>query len=329
MQRYRLMSIVGSVCCPWLLLVGIASAQPGNDRVVPPNAIPVPSFPLPSDNEARIERALKAPTSVKWVEKSLDAAFEELEVQHKIDIWIDVAALAEAGVNRDEVITLNLKQISLTSCLKLILEPLGLVSVVEDEVLKITTPEKLAKRTITRIYPVGDLCTSPEEALELLETLECGIGQPREQAGVNRMVISSQLKTLTVRDSYAIQQEVKTMLLALREAQPTEKQGKVLAKPLEVNLTFAYLRDQEGRRTSETPVVFCNEDYMEVENLTSTLEREKRFLMAIHGQDVVGKVAVLIRVDRQVPMGLIKQLVTKCQESGFVNVSLRATAEEK
>lgn len=324
MQRYRLMSIVGS-----LLLVGIASAQPGNDRAAQPAGVPVPSFPLPSDNEAKIERALNAPTSVKWVEKSLDAALDELEVQHKIEIWIDVAALAEAEVNRDELITLDMKEISLRSCLKLILEPLGLVPIVEDEVLKITTPEKLAKRTVTRIYPVGDLCASSDGALELLATLKCAIGQTREHAGVSRMVISSQLKTLTVRDSYAIQQEVKTMLQALREAQPTEKQGKVLAKPLEVNLTFAYLRDQEGRKRSETPVVFCNEEYMEVENLTSTLEQEKRFLMAIHGQDVVGKVTVLVRVDRQVPMGLIKQLVTKCQESGFVNVSLRATADEK
>lgn len=329
MQRYRLMSIIGSMCCPCLLLVGIASAQPGNDRAAQPATVPVPSFPLPSDNEARIERALDTSTSVKWNEKSLETALNELEAQHKIEIWIDVAALDEAGMNRDELITLDMKEISLRSCLKLILEPLGLVSVVGDEVLKITTPEKLAKRTITRIYPVGDLCASPQEASELLETLECGIGQPREHAGVSRMVISSQLKTLTVRDSYAIQQEVKTLLRALREAQSTEKQGKMLAKPLEVNLTFGYLRDQEGRRRSETPVVFCKEEYVEVENLTSTLEREKRFLMAIHGQDVVGKAAVLIRVDRQVPMGLIKQLVTKCQESGFMNVSLRAAAEEK
>ncbi|MBS0205521.1 MAG: hypothetical protein JSS49_21665 [Planctomycetes bacterium] len=216
MQHRHLIAVAGSLSCVCMLSVGTAVAQIGD---------PVPSFPLPSANETRIERSLGAPTTVQWNEKSLEAAFEELEDHHQIEIWIDKAALADAGMNSDQPISLDTKEISLRSCLKLILEPMGLVPVVEDEVIKITTPEKMGQRTITRIYPVGDLCATPDEAKELMETLECGLGQPHERDGVCHMVISSRLKTLTVRDSYVTQHQVQILLKGLRDAQSTRSPG--------------------------------------------------------------------------------------------------------
>src|SRR5205807_2433654 len=99
-----------------------------------------------------------------------------------------------------------------------ILEPLGLVWVIEDEVLKITSQEVLDTKKVTRVYPVSDLFESSEEAKQLLETVQCGLGLASAQGEIPRFVVSTRLKTLTVRDSYAVQSKVQELLLALRDA---------------------------------------------------------------------------------------------------------------
>jgi hypothetical protein len=50
-----------------------------------------------------------------------------------------------------------MKGITLRSALRLLLQPLGLTYIIEDEVMKITTQAKADEKTSTRVYPVGDL----------------------------------------------------------------------------------------------------------------------------------------------------------------------------
>ncbi len=57
----------------------------------------------------------------------------------------------------DQPINLKLSGASFRSVLKLLLEPLQLTYVIEDEVMKITTATKAADKLTTRVYPVGDL----------------------------------------------------------------------------------------------------------------------------------------------------------------------------
>jgi hypothetical protein len=179
----------------------------------------VPSFPKPTVLEANILHSLNAATHVDWLDKPLEAALNDLEELHGIDIWINKQALQDEGVGTDQQVTLRLKGTPLRSCLKLLLEPLGLVYVIEDQVMKITTVSALQHRTVTRVYPVGDLCATADEAKQLLETLECGLGLPRDKEGTPRLVVSAKMKTLTVRDSYVIQEKVQELILALRDAQ--------------------------------------------------------------------------------------------------------------
>jgi biopolymer transport protein ExbD len=109
----------------------------------------------------------------------------------------------------------------------------------------------------------------------------------------------------------------------------------MLAKPPEVKpehelvLNFGFARSKEGRKLKSVPEVFYNERLVEVGNLTPDLEQEKRVMQALHGNDVIDKVTVLIRADSEVPTGLVQQLIKKCQDNGFTKFSLRATAEEK
>lgn len=151
---------------------------------------------------------LDAPANVDLIDVELAEALHQLEKQHDIDIWLDKQAISDAGQDIDQKITLAVKKVSLRSCLRLILEPLGLTTIVEDEVLKITTNAALANHITTRIYPIADLCATKDDATELLQTLECGLGKPENGEPKYHLVVSARLKSLTVRESYVVHQQV-------------------------------------------------------------------------------------------------------------------------
>lgn len=110
-----------------------------------------------SPNEQRIQRALTEPTEVAVTDQPLNEAIEYLKELHGIEIWLDKEALAADGIATDQLVTLNLSGISLRSALRLLLEPLLLTYVIEDEVMKITTIAKAEEKMSTRVYPVADL----------------------------------------------------------------------------------------------------------------------------------------------------------------------------
>jgi hypothetical protein len=215
-----------------LLLAGLlvtaspVQAQLNREDIADPPApahLSVPSFPRPSAAEARILQRLSEPVSTDWTDKKLEEALSDLEDRLSIEIWLDKQALQDDGLDTDQKITLEIGGVSLRTCLRLILEPVGLVYVVEDEVMKITSRVARGTDKIMRVYPVGDLCETPAEAEELLETIECGLGISRQTGDGPRYVISSKMKTLTVRDSYTVQEKVQELILALRDAQAANK----------------------------------------------------------------------------------------------------------
>lgn len=108
-------------------------------------------------NEKRIQKALTETTEVSFTDNPLEEALNYLEDLHHIEIWLDKAALSDEGVNSDQQINLVMSGISLRSALRLMLEPLGLTYLIEDEVMKITTQAKADEKMSTRVYPVADL----------------------------------------------------------------------------------------------------------------------------------------------------------------------------
>jgi hypothetical protein len=112
-----------------------------------------------SPSEEKIQAALIDPTGVtiEFIDTPLKDAMEFIADAHEITILIDEVALTEEGVNLDEPINRTLSGITLRSALKIILEPLGLTYVIEDEVMKITTIIAADDLLSTRVYPVGDL----------------------------------------------------------------------------------------------------------------------------------------------------------------------------
>jgi hypothetical protein len=122
-----------------------------------PVQLPIEYFPRPTKIEAKIIAALDTPTNIDFTDTPLENCFAPLQDFHKINIWLDRAAIAEEGGTLDQPVTLKLAGVRFRSVLKLLLEPIQLSYVIEDDVLKITTPFNANKTMITRIYPVRDL----------------------------------------------------------------------------------------------------------------------------------------------------------------------------
>ena len=84
--------------------------------------------------EERIIRALDDETEFEFVDLPLTDVVEYLKQQHNIQIILDEQALLDEGIQPDEPINWSVSGISLRSALKIILEPLALTYVIQDEV---------------------------------------------------------------------------------------------------------------------------------------------------------------------------------------------------
>lgn len=110
-----------------------------------------------SPNEQKIYDALDQITNVEFPGNPLSDVVEYISSQHGIPIIIDETELSNDGRSGDDEVELVLSGITLRSALKLLLEPLALTYVIEDEVMKITTELAATGSLQTRVYPVADL----------------------------------------------------------------------------------------------------------------------------------------------------------------------------
>ena len=107
------------------------------------------------ESERKIYRALNERSEISFNGTPLSGVVKFFRDTYNIPIVIDDKALEEENITPDEPITLELPAVSFRSALKLILEPLQLTYVIEDEVMRITS--KKTSANVVRVYPVGDL----------------------------------------------------------------------------------------------------------------------------------------------------------------------------
>jgi hypothetical protein len=110
-----------------------------------------------SPAEERIAAQLDTQTEIQFSDTPLTDVVVYLADYHGIPIIIDTDALSAEGIAPDIPITRSLTGVKLRSALKIILQPLQLSYIIEDEVMKITTVTVEKERLQTRVYPVGDL----------------------------------------------------------------------------------------------------------------------------------------------------------------------------
>jgi hypothetical protein len=139
-----------------------------SSRPLPPLASsdrPSMTHPLSSDviehskNESRIEEALNQPVDFNIEPQSFKDAIDFIAARYQIPIVIDQKALDEANVDTTTEVKGSFPGIKLRNLFKLLLEQLSapLTYVVEYEVLKISTLDKINTRLVVVVYDCRDL----------------------------------------------------------------------------------------------------------------------------------------------------------------------------
>lgn len=178
-------------------------------------------YPPSSVAEQRIVRALEEPTDFEFNEIPLRDAIDFIKEKHGVDIQLDDKALTDSAIATDTPITKNIKGVSLRSALNIMLRPLGLRWVIQDEVLLITTRDTAAQIMELRVYDVSEVVDAGEVAM-LSETIR----QTVEPASWNKqetmatvVPFASRGKTvLVVRQSARGHEQVLEFVASLRAA---------------------------------------------------------------------------------------------------------------
>jgi general secretion pathway protein D len=111
-----------------------------------------------SKAELEIQKSLSNKVDVKFNERPLAEVMDLLSELAGVPIVLDPVGMAAEGVTSDTPVTIRLnQQISLRSALNLVLAPLRLSYVIQDEVLRVTSEQTRDSNVYHKVYNVADL----------------------------------------------------------------------------------------------------------------------------------------------------------------------------
>jgi RNA polymerase sigma factor (sigma-70 family) len=120
------------------------------------------------EGEMRIRSALEQPIGNEYFDTPLAELIEDLARSNEIRIFVDPLGLAQEALRPDTPISFDFQGISLKEGLKLILDPLHLDYIIEEEFLKITSEQRAAATMETRVYDTRRISKLTSEALTKL-----------------------------------------------------------------------------------------------------------------------------------------------------------------
>jgi hypothetical protein len=133
---------------------------------------PCQAEPRPSDQEARIDEALREKCDVEFDQLPLIDALTRFAEPRQLPLYIDRKALADAGTGTDTPVTASVKGLTCKTALELLLDELDLTYLVRHEVLIITTKTEAENMLAIKVYPVFDLVARPPNAPATLPSLD-------------------------------------------------------------------------------------------------------------------------------------------------------------
>jgi type II secretory pathway component GspD/PulD (secretin) len=116
-----------------------------------------PIGPYKSAKEREIEHALDRSVSLSFNNVPLGTVIDQIRSMQDINVLPDMPALTERGISMDLPVTFQVDNMTLKSALKNLLNNVRLTYVVEDEALKITTPDNAKGKLVRVPYQVTDL----------------------------------------------------------------------------------------------------------------------------------------------------------------------------
>jgi hypothetical protein len=111
----------------------------------------------------RFETILAKKAAFEFNEMALNDVVEYLRNITKLNVYIDTRALDEVGIGSDTPVTISIKDVTLASALRQILQAIDPTLTFEyrDESLFISTRESAEENLTTLAYPVGDIVGEP------------------------------------------------------------------------------------------------------------------------------------------------------------------------
>ena len=138
--------------------------------------------------ERAIQNRLMQPLPLHLKNVPLQQAIHDIAIQSGVQVIPDMQALQRERINLDSPLSISVENIDMKSALNILLNPLKLTYIIEDQVLKITTEEKTHGRLVRIVYPVADLVVPVEDhplpaELDILKTFEKVSGPPPNLPG--------------------------------------------------------------------------------------------------------------------------------------------------
>ncbi len=154
--RFPLTALLVLLCFVSLTVADDPFGDPGNKDVKMEKKTDQPPKSYETVDAEAAERAIRVrmnlAVKVDFVEVPMFEAVAELSGRTGIPMKIDSRSLEEIGLSSDEAVTLNVQNISLRSCLNLMLRPYELTYVIDNETLMITTAEAADENLTTKVY---------------------------------------------------------------------------------------------------------------------------------------------------------------------------------
>ncbi|QDU54208.1 hypothetical protein [Aeoliella mucimassa] len=108
----------------------------------------------------RIRKVLARPlykSGLQFTDTPLSEVVAFIRDEYEIEVLLDLPALDDLAISPDEVVSVNLRHMSLGSALQHLLRPFDLTYMISDEVLLVTSDDEALTRPKVAIYPVGDI----------------------------------------------------------------------------------------------------------------------------------------------------------------------------
>lgn len=199
------------------------SAEKAAEQRAEPSPVSAPIiWAHQSSNAGHIHQVLAnklTSTGLDFPETELEEVVDFLRNEYEIPIQIDYAALDELGISPGDPVDVNVEDISLSSALRIMLRPLDLTTMIEDEVLLITTEEYAETRLLVGVHPVGDLLTDLSGGEELIEVLLSTVASESwAENGGGEAEIRPFNGMLVISQTQAVHEQLSETLNALRKA---------------------------------------------------------------------------------------------------------------
>jgi hypothetical protein len=206
------------------------SAQPSqNKKAAPPAAAAEPKANVAAPLVVRtpnndVEAALDKLMVADFNQSPLSNVLQFIATDKNVRLYIDEAGLAEAMVDRDQQISFQMEGVRLGLVLDLILEPLNLDYAVRDNVLYVSSKDRIHRLVETSVLRIGDVIppggdsTDAAERLVNLVTENVNRDQWIVNGGEYNIQFSPDARSLVVTANSRTQRKVAKLIEELRSA---------------------------------------------------------------------------------------------------------------